>query len=188
MSDDTSTRHSDWVTNRNSATIWIHFFWINIQKTLICNGNNRKGFVNFPLVNLRNIFKKISKNKKMQKLKKKFKLTSSLETPAHSRAFGTASAGAIGKSIGSVAASANPRTRASGVQPSAAAFSALIKIIAQAPSFNVDALPAVTVPSFLKTARRLPNFDSLKRVYSSSLVTTVSGYNKNVKIGRSASR
>ena len=103
-----------------------------------------------------------------------------METPAHSRAFGTASAGAIGKSIGSVAASAKPRTRASGVQPSAAAFSALIKIIAQAPSFNVDALPAVTVPSFLKTARRLPNLDSLKRVYSSSLVTTVSGYNRNV--------
>ena len=71
MSDDTSTRHSDWVTNRNSATIWIHFFWINIQKTLICNSNNGKGFVNFPLVNLRNIFKKISNNKKMQKLKKK---------------------------------------------------------------------------------------------------------------------
>ena len=99
-----------------------------------------------------------------------------METPAHSRAFGTASAGAIGKSIGSVAASAKPRTRASGVQPSAAALSALIKIIAHAPSFNVDALPAVTVPSFLKTARRLPNLDSLKRVYSSSLVTTVSGY------------
>ena len=186
MSDDTSTRHSDWVTNRNSATIWIHFFWINIQKTLISNGNNGKGFVNFPLVNLKIILKKNSKNAKIEI--KKFKLTSSLETPAHSRAFGTASAGAIGKSIGSVAASANPRTRASGVQPSAAAFSALIKIIAQAPSFNVDALPAVTVPSFLKTARRLPNFDSLKRVYSSSFVTTVSGYNKNVKIGRSASR
>lgn len=58
MSDDTSTRHSDWVTNRNSATIWIHFFWINIQKTLISNSNNGKGFVNFPLVNLKIIFRK----------------------------------------------------------------------------------------------------------------------------------
>lgn len=59
---------------------------------------------------------------------------------------GIAKAGAIGKSIGSVAASWNAMTWARGVQPLALAADSVIKTHAAAPSFRVDALPAVTVP------------------------------------------
>lgn len=59
---------------------------------------------------------------------------------------GMAKAGAIGKSIGSVAASWNPATLAKGLRLSFCALSAVVRIRAAAPSFNVDAFPAVTVP------------------------------------------
>jgi hypothetical protein len=40
-----------------------------------------------------------------------------------------------------------PRMRASGVQPICAAFSAVVRITADAPSFSLDELAAVTVPA-----------------------------------------
>lgn len=59
---------------------------------------------------------------------------------------GIASAGAMGKSIGSVAASWNPTILARGLRLSFCAFSEVVNISAAAPSFNVEAFPAVTVP------------------------------------------
>jgi len=59
---------------------------------------------------------------------------------------GTARAGAIGKSIGSVAASWKATTLAKGLRFSLWATSLVVKISAAAPSFRVDAFPAVTVP------------------------------------------
>lgn len=60
--------------------------------------------------------------------------------------FGIANAGAIGKSIGSVAASWNAKILACGLTPSLSASSGVVNKTAAAPSFKVDALPAVTVP------------------------------------------
>lgn len=59
---------------------------------------------------------------------------------------GTASTGARGKSMGSVAASWKPTTRARGLQPSRSAACDVISTRAAAASFRVEALPAVTVP------------------------------------------
>lgn len=59
---------------------------------------------------------------------------------------GIARAGAIGKSMGSVAASWKPNIRAKGFRFNFCATSVVVKIKAAAPSFNVDAFPAVTVP------------------------------------------
>jgi hypothetical protein len=61
--------------------------------------------------------------------------------------FGMASAGAILKSIGAQAASANAIIFANGFTPNSFAFAAVINTTAAPPSFNVEALPAVTVPS-----------------------------------------
>lgn len=57
-----------------------------------------------------------------------------------------AKAGASGKSIGSVAASWKATILAIGLQLSLLAASGVIRTQAAAPSFSVDALPAVTVP------------------------------------------
>lgn len=65
------------------------------------------------------------------------------------RTLGTATAGAIGKSIGLVAPSANATIRAKGLTPSDLTASLLINTNAAAPSFKVDAFPAVTVPPSL---------------------------------------
>ena len=54
--------------------------------------------------------------------------------------------GAIGKSIGSVAASWNAIIRAKGFKFIFSATVAVVRTIAAAPSFKVDAFPAVTVP------------------------------------------
>ena len=59
---------------------------------------------------------------------------------------GIANAGAIGKSIGSVAASSKPIILARGLRFNFCALSEVVRIKAAAPSFSVDALPAVTVP------------------------------------------
>ena len=65
-----------------------------------------------------------------------------------------ANAGATGKSMGSVAASKKPAILANGLRFNFCAFSLVVSIRAAAPSFNVDAFPAVTVPlSFYKTIK-----------------------------------
>ena len=53
---------------------------------------------------------------------------------------GVVRAGAIGKSIGSVAASQNPKIRAMGLMPCLSAALAVIRTQAAAPSFKVDAV------------------------------------------------
>lgn len=67
---------------------------------------------------------------------------------------GTASTGARGKSMGSVAASWKPTTRARGLQPSRSAACDVISTRAAAASFRVEALPAVTVPFSFCEAHR----------------------------------
>ena len=56
---------------------------------------------------------------------------------------------------------------------SSLAFSELIKIKADAPSFNVEALAAVIVPSLSKTGRSCGIFSNLTFLYSSSSVTII---------------
>ena len=60
--------------------------------------------------------------------------------------FGMANAGAVGKSMGAIAASANPRTLARGLTFNLSAACDVIRTRAAAPSFKVLALAAVTVP------------------------------------------
>ena len=84
---------------------------------------------------------------------------------------GTAFAGAVVNHSGSCAASANELILARGVKPNSKALSADIKIKADAPSFIVEALPAVTVPSFLNTVRKFKNFSLLIFLNSSSSET-----------------
>ena len=57
-----------------------------------------------------------------------------------------AAVGAIGKSIGATAPSANEITFAKGFKPLHFTYSPEANIKAAAPSFNVEAFPAVTVP------------------------------------------
>jgi hypothetical protein len=62
---------------------------------------------------------------------------------------------------------------ANGFKPNANAFSSDIKTIADAPSFKVDALAAVTVPSFLNTGFNpgiLSNFTALNSSSSATMV------------------
>ena len=59
--------------------------------------------------------------------------------------------GVVVNHLGSCDESANEIIFARGLSPSSLAFSKLIRMIAAAPSLMVDAFPAVTVPSFLKT-------------------------------------
>lgn len=60
--------------------------------------------------------------------------------------FGIANAGAIGKSIGSVAPSWNATTLANGFKFNSFIIFSLVNTKAAAPSLSVDAFPAVTVP------------------------------------------
>src|SRR5690554_7153291 len=63
--------------------------------------------------------------------------------------------GPVPMMVGSTPALAWALMVASGVRPSSLAFSALHTRTAAAPSFRDEALPAVTVPSFLKAGRSL---------------------------------
>ena len=65
-----------------------------------------------------------------------------------------ANTGPMPITAGSQPAAANDTKRASGLRPSAAAFSALMTTAAAAPSLVCEELPAVTVPFFLKTGLR----------------------------------
>lgn len=67
-------------------------------------------------------------------------------TPARLRAKGTAKPGAIGKSMGSVAASEKLTILAIGLAPKRSAALAVVSTQAAAPSLKTEALPAVIVP------------------------------------------
>ena len=64
--------------------------------------------------------------------------------------------------------------RAKGVTPSSSALALLVSTTADAPSLRLEALAAVTVPSGLKTGRRVGILSYLTCLYSSSSITTVS--------------
>ena len=91
--------------------------------------------------------------------------------PARWAANGTALAGAVVNHSGSWAASAAPAMRARGLRPRALALSSDISTNAAAPSFRVEALAAVTVPSLVKAGRSDPTFSRTTFLYSSSSVT-----------------
>ncbi len=65
--------------------------------------------------------------------------------------------------------------RANTGTPSALAFSALISITAAAPSLRVEALPAVTEPSFLKAGRSLANASAVLLARGCSSVSKITG-------------
>mmetsp|Transcript_14970 Transcript_14970/g.30045 ORF Transcript_14970/g.30045 Transcript_14970/m.30045 type:complete len:208 (-) Transcript_14970:703-1326(-) len=100
--------------------------------------------------------------------------TSLADTPAWFRARGTASEGAVVNSTGSLAASPNPRTRNSGVRLFSRAYFPEVMIIAEAPSFSLDALAAVTVPSLAKAGRSVRSLSRFMPLNSSSTPTTES--------------
>ena len=89
--------------------------------------------------------------------------------PARVSALATAAIGPVPMMAGSTPADAYARTRASGVTPSRSARSAPISTTAAAPSLRPDALPAVTVPSFLNAGRiaTITSADGRVRGYSS---------------------
>ncbi|MNX96045.1 hypothetical protein D3C86_1283450 [compost metagenome] len=63
---------------------------------------------------------------------------------------------------------------ANGFNPNSSIFSFDIRIKAEAPSFNVDALAAVTVPfSFWKTVPNVGILSNLTALYSSSSEKTI---------------
>ena len=76
---------------------------------------------------------------------------SSIDMPAFSRALRTAGTGPIPMMAGSTPETARVCQRILGLTPNSAAFSADIITTAAAPSLILEALPAVTVPSFLNT-------------------------------------
>lgn len=67
-------------------------------------------------------------------------------TPARCKAIGTANPGAIGKSIGSVAASEKLTILASALAPRRSAALAVANTQAAAPSLKTEEFPAVRVP------------------------------------------
>lgn len=83
-------------------------------------------------------------------------------------AFSPDKEGAIQKSTGSTSASPYPAILAKGFNPSCFIFYSLIIIIAQAPSFILEAFAAVITPSFLNTVLREENLSGLYLPNSSS--------------------
>ena len=79
--------------------------------------------------------------------------------------------GAIVKSIGLVATSAQLKILAIGFPASSFDFCNVVRMSAEAPSLMADALAAVTVPSFLNTDFRVGTFSSFRPWYSSSSFT-----------------
>mmetsp|Transcript_1505 Transcript_1505/g.4692 ORF Transcript_1505/g.4692 Transcript_1505/m.4692 type:complete len:204 (-) Transcript_1505:760-1371(-) len=87
--------------------------------------------------------------------------TWSMVQPAFCRASLVAGTGPMPMIFGSTPALAYATTRPSGVPPSCAATDSAATTTAAAPSLMPDALPAVTVPSFLNAARSLPSFSAV---------------------------
>lgn len=73
-------------------------------------------------------------------------MLSNIRTPARFRAIGIANPGAIGKSIGSVAASEKLTILARGFDPRRSAACVVARTQAAAPSLRTEELPAVRVP------------------------------------------
>ena len=69
--------------------------------------------------------------------------------------FGTAATGPMPMMAGSTPATAKPSIRAIRVAPVSSALALLMMIVAAAPSFICDELPAVTEPPTLNTGRSL---------------------------------
>mmetsp|Transcript_30682 Transcript_30682/g.89244 ORF Transcript_30682/g.89244 Transcript_30682/m.89244 type:complete len:210 (+) Transcript_30682:2759-3388(+) len=90
-------------------------------------------------------------------------------------AFCTDCEGAMLKSMGLTAASANESILASGSTAILSAVSALIRTNAAAPSLSLDALAAVMVPSGSNTGFKPATLSSLSLGYSSSSSTDTNG-------------
>ena len=86
-------------------------------------------------------------------------------------AFGTATAGEVVNNAGSCSESAKPIIFAKGNKPNLSAFFLDIKTKAQAPSFNVEAFAAVTVPLFSKADFKFGIFSKFTFLNSSSSET-----------------
>jgi len=98
------------------------------------------------------------------------------EMPARLAAMGRANDGVVVNHSGVCSASAKPSIFAKGVRPNSFNFSPLTKITAAAPSLIVDALAAVTVPSFLKTGFNPGILSKKTFLYSSSWLITTSPF------------
>ncbi|MNI33975.1 hypothetical protein D3C73_879470 [compost metagenome] len=94
--------------------------------------------------------------------------------PARSSALREAGIGPVPMMAASTPIVANEAIRASGVRPRRAASSSRISTTAAAPSFRPDALPAVTVPSFLKAGLRPARTSSVVARGFSSVSTMMS--------------
>ena len=88
--------------------------------------------------------------------------------PAFATAFGTAIEGAVVNHSGACSASAYPLIIAIGFKPNCSAFCLLIKTRAAAPSFIVEELAAVAVPSLEKAPFNSGILSKRTFLYSSS--------------------
>src|SRR6266704_3004410 len=106
--------------------------------------------------------------------------------PVFVRSFSTASTGAIITHLGSTPLTACATIRAIGCLPSRDAFRSLVTINAAAPSFVPGALPAVTVPSFLKAGLSFASasMEVSSRGDSSYLMKTGSPFFCGTSMGR----
>mmetsp|Transcript_18415 Transcript_18415/g.58713 ORF Transcript_18415/g.58713 Transcript_18415/m.58713 type:complete len:226 (-) Transcript_18415:534-1211(-) len=101
--------------------------------------------------------------------------TWSMVQPAFCRASLVAGTGPMPMIFGSTPALAYATTRPSGVPPSCAATDSAATTTAAAPSLMPDALPAVTVPSFLNAARSLPSFSAVAPGFGNSSLSKMMG-------------
>ena len=95
--------------------------------------------------------------------------------PALPSAFWTAGTGPMPMTAGSTPATPLVRQRSLGVRPSSAALRSDMRTTAAAPSLILDALPAVTVPSFLNTGRRVESLSRLVSALGPSSALTTTG-------------
>mmetsp|Transcript_37268 Transcript_37268/g.76054 ORF Transcript_37268/g.76054 Transcript_37268/m.76054 type:complete len:220 (+) Transcript_37268:234-893(+) len=93
---------------------------------------------------------------------------------ARARAIWKAGTGPKPMIVGSTPAMPHDTTRASGVKPLAVTASSLATTIAAAPSVMPDAVPAVTVPSFLNTVGSLPSDSAVVPARGPSSVSNTS--------------
>ena len=132
----------------NRSSVNVDFFRINVQHFDVGQYDDRECFIDLPEGNI--LFPKLIEQKRYKlitcdgynfnELKKKTR------TPAFLRAMGTAKPGAMGKSMGSVAASAKLTILASGFAFKRSAAWLVARTQAAAPSLRVEAFPAVMVP------------------------------------------
>ena len=101
------------------------------------------------------------------------KSTSLISILAQANALLIAKAGAVVNHSGACAASANANIFANGFKPNSFTLSPLINTNALAPSFKVEALAAVTVPSFSKTGFKVLTLSKFTLVNSSSVETKI---------------